>query len=80
MHATTESVRVAGAAAFSSWIAVIASALEEAGFSSEEAQTKARFAVAAYEGASTLARTLKDTSVIFDTMEVVKQVVTNPSA
>ena len=73
-----EAVRAAGASAFRSWIIVIASALEEQGFSPERARSTARFAVAAYEGASTVARTLRDTSVIHDTMAVVRERVNPP--
>lgn len=68
-----EAVRTAGASAFQSWIDVIADALEDRGFTSDRAQSAARFVVAAYEGASTVARTLQDTSVIYDTMNLVKE-------
>ena len=78
--AGTESVRAAGASAFRAWIDVIASALEERGFSPDRAQSTARFAIAAYEGSSTVARTLRDTSVIYDTMAVVKKVLSSPDS
>ena len=73
-----EAVRAAGASAFRSWIAVIASALEDRGFSPDRAQSTARFAIAAYEGASTVARALRDTSVIYDTMAVVRDALSSP--
>lgn len=68
-----ESVRAAGASAFQAWIDVISAALVEQGVDADRAESTARFVVAAYEGASTMARTLRDTAVIYDTMASVKE-------
>ena len=73
-----ESIRAAGATAFESWIAVIAAALVERGFEPDRAESTARFVVAAYEGASTVARTMRDTSVVFDTMTMVELLLSRP--
>ncbi len=75
-----EAVRAAGASAFQSWIDVVAAAFEERGFSPDRAHSAARFVVAAYEGASTLARTLRDTSVIDDTMALVQELLSSPES
>lgn len=70
--AMTEPVREAGARAFESWISTIAGAFEARGAAPADALTTARFVVAAYEGSSTLARTMRDTSIIDDTLAVVR--------
>ena len=62
-------VRAATAEAFGRWIAVIEGALQLRGCSPDQAASTARFMVAAYEGASTLARSLRDTGVLHDTKE-----------
>lgn len=70
--AMTESVREAGAIAFESWISGIAEAFEARGAAPADALATARFVVAAYEGSSTLARTMRDTSIIDDTLVAVR--------
>jgi len=73
--AMTEPVREAGASAFQSWIAAIASSFERRGADPTAALSTARFVVAAYEGASTLARTMHDTSIVDDTLTAVRAVI-----
>ncbi len=70
--ATTEPIREIGAKAFESWIAVIARFFEERGADSAAALSTARFVVAAYEGCSTVARTMQDTSIVDDTLTAVR--------
>ena len=71
-----EGVRKAGAEVFTAWVSEIAEALEGEGWSAEEALVAARFAVCAYEGASTLARATHDSAYIGATRDVVHDVLT----
>lgn len=65
-------VREAGAHAFEAWIQTIAEAFEARGLEPERALSTARFVVAAYEGASTLARATRNTAVVEDTKAMVR--------
>ena len=78
--ASTEAIRAAGVASFESWISAMASALQQHGFTPDRAQSVARFAIAAYEGASTVARTLHDVSVIDDVLAAVQIVLSTPDS
>ena len=71
-------VREAGAEVFGEWTTAIATGLEREGWESARAERAARFAVSAYEGASTLARATKDTVYLRDTLGVVIEVLRNP--
>ena len=75
---TVDGIRVAGEEVFTAWINTIAAALEEEGWKPDAATTAARFAISAYEGASTVARTCRDTSVLRDTLCVVRDVLSRP--
>ncbi len=76
--ATAEGIRQAGEAVFSAWIATMSAALEAEGWDPAPALVAARFAVSAYEGASTLSRTCRDTSVLRDTLTVVHDLLSHP--
>jgi TetR/AcrR family transcriptional repressor of lmrAB and yxaGH operons len=69
-----DGVRAASSDVFSSWVDAIATGLEREGWNRGDAERGARFAVSAYEGASTLARATHDTSYISDTLEFVRNV------
>ncbi|MDJ0496779.1 MAG: TetR/AcrR family transcriptional regulator [Acidimicrobiia bacterium] len=73
-----EGVREAGAEVFTAWVSAIAEALEGEGWSAEEALLAARFAICAYEGASTLARATHDSAYISATRDVVHNVLSQP--
>ncbi|MDJ0790602.1 MAG: TetR/AcrR family transcriptional regulator [Acidimicrobiia bacterium] len=73
-----DAVREAGAEVFASWVDAISSGLRGEGWETEEAERAARFAVSAYEGASTLARATHESTYISDTLEVVRNVLSHP--
>ncbi len=75
---TVETVREAGAAVFSAWITTMAEALEAEGWDPDSAVAAARFSVCAYEGASTVARASRDTSIMRDTLRAVGEVLSRP--
>ncbi len=75
---TVEAVREAGAAVFSAWITTMAEALENEGWDADSAVAAARFSVCAYEGSSTVARASRDTSIVRDTLRVVREVLSRP--
>ena len=76
--ATVDIVRTAGEAVFHEWIGTMSTGLEAEGWKPVSAAIAARFAVSAYEGASTVARTLRDTSILRDTLRVVHDVLGQP--
>ncbi len=76
--AEAERIRSAGDQVFTAWIATMRTALEAEGWDTEAALVAARFAVSAYEGASTLSRTFRSTSPLRDTLAVVRSVLDQP--
>ncbi len=73
-----QGIREAGDAVFSGWIAAMSTALEAEGWDPAAALIAARFAVSAYEGASTVSRACRDTSMLRDTLTVVYDVLGRP--